>query len=95
MIFPLVEEYLPQLHSKQKKLLDNTYEWMIKNNTLKAATNIENLDPSLATFIGNSISTIPIYQNQSDIFSIALYFLFFLLYPFISRTRSSSDRKLL
>ena len=57
MVFPWVEKYLEeQLHSSQKKLLDNTYEWMIKDNTLKAATNIENLDASLATFIGDLIS---------------------------------------
>ena len=56
MVFPWVEEYLQQLHSSQKKLLDNTYQWMIKDNTLKAATNIENLDASLATFIGDLIS---------------------------------------
>ena len=58
MVFPWVEKYLEeeQLHSSQKKLLDNTYEWMIKDNTLKAATNIEDLDASLATFIGDLIS---------------------------------------
>ena len=56
MVFPWLEKYLEQLHSSQKKLLDNTYQWMIKDNTLRAATNIENLDASLATFIGDLIS---------------------------------------
>ena len=53
MVFPWVEEYLEKPHSSQKKLLDNTYEWMIKDNTLKAATNIETLDADLATYIGD------------------------------------------
>ena len=55
MVFPWVEKYLQQLHSSQKKLLDNTYEWMVKDNTLNAATNIETLDASLATYIGDLI----------------------------------------
>ena len=57
MVFPWVEEYLqqPHMHGSQKKLLDNTYEWMIKDNPLKAATNMENLNASLATYVGNII----------------------------------------
>ena len=55
MVFPWVEEYLQQPHDSQKKLIDNTIEWMIKDNPLKAATNMENLNASLATYIGNII----------------------------------------
>ena len=55
MVFPWVEEYLEEPHSSQKKLLDNTIDWMIKDNPLKAATNIAKLDASLATYIGDFI----------------------------------------
>ena len=55
MVFPWVEEYLQQPHDSQKKLIDNTVEWMIKDNPLNAATNMENLNASLATYIGNII----------------------------------------
>ena len=61
MVFPWVEEYLEELHSSQKKLLDNTIDWMIKDNPLKAATNIAKLDASLATYIGD------LYYDQSHI----------------------------
>ena len=56
MVFPWVEEYLQKPHSSQKKLLENTYEWMIKDSPLKAATNMESLNASLATYIGDLIS---------------------------------------
>ena len=55
MVIPWVEEYLQDPHSSQKKLLENTYEWMIKDDPIKAATNMKNLDASFATYIGNFI----------------------------------------
>ena len=55
MVFPWVEKYLEQLHSSQKKLLDNTYQWMIKDNIPKAATNIKTFDSSIAIYIDDLI----------------------------------------
>ena len=57
MVFPWVEEYLEKPHSSQKKLLENTYEWMIKDSPLKAATNMESLNASLAKAIKREVVT--------------------------------------
>ena len=82
MVFPWVEKYLEQLHSSQKKLLDNTYQWMIKDNTLRAATNIENLDASLATFIGDLISWLwSFWFNDLKLFHNLYLFCIFYSFP--------------
>ena len=52
----LDEASLLQLSSSHKKLLDNAYQWMIKDNTTpKAATNIKTFDFNLATYIDDLI----------------------------------------
>ena len=69
MVFPRLGEYLQQLQTSQKKLLDNAYQWMIKDNTTpKAATNINTFDLNLATFIDDLIEDLD-YQKFNMFFA--------------------------
>ena len=54
----LDEASLLQLPRSHKKLLYNAYQWMIKDNTPKAATNIKTFDSNLATYIDDLIENL-------------------------------------